>query len=471
MTATTMLRARPGPVTRNRSRATLWWARIVCLSVFGPYVTGSARTEQIAVFASFAAILIVGWPRIVNARSIPVTPFLVVWLGLDAVMLIGAVRRPFDPAFYGPQPVSHGLAAYMLPVALIVLTWYWTLSADSRDLIRAVAPVIIGGMALNTAISLAQLVTHHVAVFSSLPRFWDAPGSTGSVAVNAAENGRWTGIFDQPAEAGVAYGVALLCLIWLSQRRQVHPLTTTVCAAAIVTGGLLTISKVFLLAALPLAVLVTLRSPRGRVGIVVCAAAILGLLRVLGSAHLLPAWPQGAVSLGRFLNPSGSLAAQYTAGRYGAGGSLGPAVADVLHASPWYGFGAGGLATAYDSLWVQVLVLAGIAGVIFAVAALVMLTFRWWCLRGVAAPAEWRLAGAVLVLAAAASLGLPSLTANRDATLLWLVLGILITARPPLDPGAERRGETHGYRRATPPPRRQAGHRRLRPHLGRPVRL
>jgi len=205
-----------------------------------------------------------------------------------------------------------------------------------------------------------------------------------------------------------------------------------VCAAALVTGGILTISKVFLLAALPLAVLVTLRSPRGRVRVVVCTAVILGLLRVLGSAHLLPAWSQGALRLGAFLHPSTT---EYTAGRYGAGGSLGPAVADVLHASPWYGFGAGGLATAYDSLWVQVLVLAGVAGVILAAAALAILTFQWWCLRGVTAPAEWRLAGAVLILAIGASLGLPSLTANRDATLLWLVLGILVAARSPRSPG------------------------------------
>jgi hypothetical protein len=38
---------------------------------------------------------------------------------------------------------------------------------------------------------------------------------------------------------------------------------------------------------------------------------------------------------------SGSLASEYTAGRYSSGG-LGPVAADVLHASPWYGFGAGG---------------------------------------------------------------------------------------------------------------------------------
>jgi hypothetical protein len=126
----------PGAETERPRRAALWWARIVCLSVFGPYVIGSARTEQIAVFASCAVVLIVGWRQIAGARRITALPFLLPWLGLDAIMLIGTAWRPFDPGFYGPQPISHALAAYLLPVALIVLTWYWTLSADSLEHLR-----------------------------------------------------------------------------------------------------------------------------------------------------------------------------------------------------------------------------------------------------------------------------------------------------------------------------------------------
>jgi hypothetical protein len=430
MSATMLRSGRSGTETGHPPRATLWWARIVCLSVFGPYVTGSARTEQIVVFASCAVILIVGWPQIANARSIPAMPFLVAWLGLDAIMLIGAVWRPFDPGFYGSQPGSHALASYMLPVALMVLTWFWTLSADGPELIRAIAPVVIGAMVVNTAVSLAQLITSNVAVLSFLPRFWDTPGSLASGAANAAENGRFTGIFNQPAEAGVAYAVALFFLIYLAQRREIRARTTALCAAALITGGILTVSKIFLLGALPLAVMVTLRSPRGRIRVILYAAAVSAAFWLLGTAHLLPSWSHGAIMLGGILHPPGSPVAEYTAGRYGTGWRLGPAVSDVLHASPWYGFGAGGLATSYDSLWVQALVLAGIAGLILAAVMLLMLALRLWRLRGVTGPAEWTLAGGVLVLAIGASLGLPSLTANRDATLLWLVLGILITAQP-----------------------------------------
>ena len=155
-----------------------------------------------------------------NARSCPPLPFLIAWTGLFAVMLIGTVARPEDLGFHGALPGSHGLSACLLPIALMTITWYWTLRAEVAELIGAVAPITVGAMVLNTGISLAQLAADNVKAFGFLPRFWDTIGSVGSVAQLAGENGRYTGIFDQPAEAGVAYGVALLCLIWLARRRQ-----------------------------------------------------------------------------------------------------------------------------------------------------------------------------------------------------------------------------------------------------------
>jgi hypothetical protein len=50
-------------------RSDLWQARILCLSVFGPYVTGSARTEQIVLFGIFGWVMITGWPKMITARS------------------------------------------------------------------------------------------------------------------------------------------------------------------------------------------------------------------------------------------------------------------------------------------------------------------------------------------------------------------------------------------------------------------
>ena len=408
------------------NRGTLWWARIVCLSAFGPYVTGSARTEQIAVFASLLFILVTGWRPMVNARFGP-APFVLAWGGLCAVLLISTVWRPFDPEFYGAQPPSHALSAMLLPLALVLITWYWTLSAEPVLLIRAVAPLIVAAMCVNTVIELAQLSAGKAAL-GVLPRFWDAAPSVGSVAANAAENGRFTGIFDEPSEAGIAYGVALLCLIWLARRGVLRFPAVLLAAAALVTGGLLPVSKVFLLGALPVAAFTVLRGP-ARMQAALLAACAGAIAWLAGTAGLLPAWASGAAVLAQLTHPGPSLAASYTAGRYGAGGTLSGPAGDVLRAAPLAGFGAGGLDVPYDSLWLEVLTVAGVFGVILAAAALAMLAWRWLALHRFTELPERHLAAGVLVLAAGASLGIPSLTANRAATLLWLVLGVLVTAR------------------------------------------
>jgi hypothetical protein len=408
------------------SRGTLWWARIVCLSAFGPYVTGSARTEQIVVFASLLLILVTGWPRMVNAKFGP-APFLLAWGSLVTVMLISTVFRPFDPGYYGSQPPSHALSAMLLPLALMVITWYWTLSAEPVSLVRAVAPLIVTALCADTVIEFAQLSEGRAAL-GVLPRFWDADPSVWSVAANAAGNGRYTGIFDQPAEAGIAYGVALLLLVWLA-RQALRPALVTGAAVLLTAGGVLTLSKVFLLAALPVAVFTVFRG-RARLRAAVTAAACGGLLWCAGAAGLLPGWRAGSVSLAALASPQ-SLTATYTAGRYGAGGTLGPVAADVLRVAPWGGFGAGGVGVPYDSLWLQVLAVSGALGVALALAVFGMLAWRLAALRAVMARADWHLACGVAVLAAAASLGIPSLTANRAATMLWLVLGVLVTAGPP----------------------------------------
>src|ERR1035441_3279625 len=111
------LTKRTTPATETVShRGTLQWARIVCLSAFGPYVTGNARAEYIVVFASLAVILVTGWQWVLNAPFGP-GPFLMAWGGLSAVILTATAWRAFAPGFYGSQPASHVLATYLMPPA------------------------------------------------------------------------------------------------------------------------------------------------------------------------------------------------------------------------------------------------------------------------------------------------------------------------------------------------------------------
>jgi hypothetical protein len=405
------------------------WAALTCGAAFGPFTAG-VMTGQVVVLVFAGIILITGWPLIISARPTPL-PTLGLWMGLCAVTLISTVWRPFDPAFYGSQSAVHALWWLVMPLLVMIITWYWALRTPPERLILAIARVTVAGMIVNAILALSQLASSNDTLGGFLPPFWGNGSGTIAlpVAERAVENGRYTGIFDQPAEAGVAYGLALLCVIYLVRRGMGWQLAG-VCATLLVTGGALSLSKAFLLGALPLTAWMIARSSGVRLRILAGGAMAAAAMLLAGSVGLLPSWAAGRENLKGLLNPTGPLGSVYTGNRYGAGGgTLGPAAADVLRASPWAGFGAGGLTVPYDSLWLEILVLSGIMGIVLMCAALATLGWRWLRLRAVTAPAERSLAGSVLVLAVGTSLGFPTLTANRVGILAWLILGVLLTGR------------------------------------------
>lgn len=435
----------------TRGRAALWAARIATLSVFGPYLSGNVRTEHTVVLAMLTVTVMVGWP-VMARHSFHPLPVITAWLCLCAIMVIGTVWRPADLGGYGQQPATHGFAAFVMPLAFLILAWFWTLTAPTADLIRAIARIIVVAMSANTLIAVAQLASGTPQISGLLPHFWSGAATSASVATSAAQNGRYTGIFNQPADAGIAYGLALFCVIYLTRRavrRQWKIVWLDV--ALLLTGGVLSLSKTFVLGALPIAAFVVTRRQRARLRVISGGAFAGAALWCLAALHVLPAWP-GGTAAARGLVSGGSLTTKVSGMRYGTGGSLGPVVADVLRSAPLAGFGAGGLNTPYDSLWIEALAVAGILGVALMATVLILLWLRWTRQRDVLSPAQHSLAGATLALAAGASLGIPSLTSDPAAALLWLVMGVLITAQP-----SRRRSAAVAVRAGTasawPPPR------------------
>jgi hypothetical protein len=138
----------------------------------------------------------------------------------------------------------------------------------------------------------------------------------------------------------------------------------------------------------------------------------------------------GQSYLTRLLDPGGDVVGQYTAGRIGDGSSLYRTVAVVLHDSPWFGLGAGGLATAYDNAWVEALCMAGLVGAALYTAVLVALAVAWLRRRAGMDAAAARLAGGLVLVLAGASVGVPALTANRTASVAWLLLTLLLFGVP-----------------------------------------
>ena len=406
------------------------WVSLLTLSAFGPYVIGHIDTGQLLGCISALGILIFGWPFMLRRNGAPLLPLAIIWSGLYVIILLATIWPPSNLGGYTQLPILNALGAYALPLALLLTTWFWTLIMEVRDLIVTISKSIVACMTCNAALSVCELATRRVNGFYVINALWsvpNAPGSAAAVGLRASENGRYIGIFYQPAIAGTLYGIALFCSLFLIQTQpRSSGRRLALCASTLCLGGIITVSKVFLLGALPIAGLLILQDRNRRRPTLAWLVAFGLALWILGIANILPSWNNGTALLEGFVSPQGSVIRTFTAGRYGSGSTLGTLSNNVLHLSPWIGFGAGGLNVAYDSMWTETLAVSGLFGVVILGFAMILLFTKWMRLNMFLPEPDWRLAGATLTLALGGSLGIPTFTGQRVSTILWLVLGVLL---------------------------------------------
>ncbi|GII21209.1 hypothetical protein [Planosporangium mesophilum] len=416
-------------------------AAFITVAVFGPYTSlPGVRTEQVAVYGS----LLVGtvfclWLRLRMTRGGALVLALLVTELLVAVLR--ALYPLIDLGWFSPGSAGAGLDNFLLPIACLLIGAMLVGSgADPTRLVRIVCTVLVVAMCLNAALAFVSSVYDLTWL---LGRFWDKGDPQLTVAAKAAQMGRYSGVINQPFEAGALYGMSVLAATYLYRENALKLGTITL---FLTLGGVLTVSKVFLLVGFPIAVWQMIRVSGARtlrltvlVGLAVLAtvAAESGLLLSSASSDY----------LGLLLHPSGGangVMALYTAGRFGGASALQPVTSAVLESSPWFGFGIRGLAAPYDNAWVEALVVAGIVGAVLYTAVLVTLGVIWARRRTHVDQAQSSFAGGLVLLVIGASVGMPALTANRVATIAWLLIAFLLLSPTPkpVEPtvAASRRG-------------------------------
>lgn len=390
-------------------RLPLFLIGAITVAAFGPYLAGSIRTEQIAAYGAAAVLLPVMY---LNIR--PYFPVVLPWLGLVLVALLGMI----PPTPHGPHDAGSPASTIdniVLPVAVLLLIWTVVPKHMAERALRSAAAIITVGAALN---GILAIVGTGVDLEPLLRPFWS--GGTGeTTAERAAELGRLSGIYNQPAEAGLVYGLAGLLAVW---RFHDRPKTMLLLLTLISMGGLLCVSKVFILGGIPLILMYLWVSKTGvgKVGLVFS----LGLLGFgVAQSGIFAQWT-GFNYLARLVAPTGNqgLIEFYSAGRWNESSSMQNTMDLVMTRSPLTGFGLKGLKVPYDSAWTEAAVISGIMGMVFlglTFLALLMMT------RKIENPGLRTLAQFVVVFLIGASLGIPALTANRAATVVWVVLGLL----------------------------------------------
>lgn len=407
------LRATRGQIRNGYSRRGLAVVTLVALAAFGPYVTGGVRTEQIAVYSIAAVLLVLTAPLL--RPSGPLVGVVLAWLSYTSAAVLGVLDPPRVEVVWPSGSTFAGLDNLITPLAVVtVALGLLALGAQRELLLRRAAATTVLMMCANTV----------AAIMQSRGVEWTAWWATDadSVAMRAGLQGRFSGLLNQPAEAGILYGVALLAAAYLLADR---PGRLLLVSTALLYGGALTVSKVFLLVALPVFLWQLLRFREHRaIRLALALCALIGAV-LLASLGWLPEW--AGADQARLLLPgqgAGSLLDVVTAGRLGERSTLEPVFRAVYASSPWLGYGAAGLAVPYDNGWLEAMVLAGILGVVCYTLVFII---GWRAWRGMSQSRERSLLGSLLVLLAGASVGVPALTANRAAPIVWLFLALLLS--------------------------------------------
>lgn len=388
----------------------------LCLSAFGPYLVGPLRVEQIVVYGLAAVIMPFAFPffRSITLRLvIPWTLF--VLLSLVAVVSPVTASLPWERG-----SLMASADNLLLPLAVLLTLACMVRPSTATVALRTAGTIIVWGSALNAVISIIQSMTPSLNPL--LRYFWSSEPESLSTAEHAATMGRYSGIFNQPAEAGLVYSLALFLAIYLYRK---HTAVLMALVLVLCVGGAFTVSKVFVLAGLPLGIYylwtsVTTSRKIWLLLIIPVAAAL------LTSSGFIQNW-DGFDYLFRLLTPPAdqSLIEFYTAGRWNEDSPLMMVMSAVLSLSPWVGVGMAGLAVPYDSAWTEAIIVAGLLGVVcLATTYLAM----FWFARHTHDPDRRQLAFMVTIMLVGASFGIPSLTVNRSTTLIWVVVTLLALA-------------------------------------------
>lgn len=384
-------------------------------STFGPYLIGQIRLEQVVVYMLLGLCLtLLAFASTFRLAKVGVS-LAATWGAYVAIASVGALAPTAAPTPWPSGSTLAGLDNVALPMAVMIVIWL-TARADAAPQLLTLACRLIAYLAaVNGCVAIASL---RVDLTPVLSQFWD--GTLGqSVAERAALLGRVSGIINQPAEAGLLYGLAgvAACYVWSHRPGRLY-----LALIPIVVGGVLSVSKIFLLCGLPLIMwqVWRMRSGGSRIALLFIA---LGTTFGLVQTGLAGSWI-GMDYLTRLIDPAGDAGVNhFTAGRMGNGSTLIHIVDGVAEASPWFGMGAGGLQVPYDNGWVEAFVVAGVVGAICYTLVLVAL----FALARLECDRERRgLLYSVAILATVGSLGIPVLTANRVSTLTWVVIALAV---------------------------------------------
>jgi hypothetical protein len=388
---------------------------ILVLSTLLPYLPAGFRVEHVFL----PALLL--WPVLTARRVYPETPFVVGGLLLGAFAAAFASQYSWETGA-DADPLSQFIRLILPAVALMVLP---SVLPQNENISVKVAEATAIGAALSASFAAASLIS----VFArDLLQFWVQSGEN-SVWLNSQDVGRYTGIFNQPIEAGIFYSVALIGAIHAYRYGKMSRVVLLAAMALIVFGGSASLSKNFIVLGaactigyafwiklLSRAFLIILSIP-----IAVLAPAGLEQLNFNYIASIRDLYLDqgllGALSAGRFGSDTASVSLLFTS---------------LFETGDWVRGRGLGSHLPLDSGYLEYFYQGGIFGLAGYVLALTVLSWRAWANRK---HSDGRLLIVLMAYIWLSSTGGPTITASRAGIVLLIVASACVV-------GIRQKGET-----------------------------
>lgn len=409
---------------------------LLFISAFGPYIFPNAglRLEHFFIYSVFfyviARIFVSNYPLQFN-RFVS-TLLILFCLTLLWITIVSLVSGGFGN-LYG---ALAGLENFLQPIALVVISlWYFSKfgQTDLIRLFRTACMTVIVLLSINSVIAISSIF-YDTRLF--LGYFVLAGDEIRSVSESAASMGRFSGIFNQPFESGLAYSIGILCWVYLVNTAKKISYLGWIDAVFLLIGGALSISKVFILVGLPLSLLyygwLNIGHVSFRKSTVVGFFTIVTVFIIVATVFI-EDWTGLNFFMRLFdfatISDKGFIDT-YTAGRFGSDDSkVAQRFVYTLSESPIFGFGVP-VEGALDNGYLEFFYLGGVVALSFYI--FMLLTILFVVLTRQKNDSKLgKLLFILWLLTVIAGTGAPVFTINRSSIFFWilLILGLLILSR------------------------------------------
>lgn len=396
---------------------------LITLSALMPYLPGGVRVDQIVV-------PILAAPAFMMARRQHAGTF--IW-GISLIISLVALALSSRLSWQTGLATSGLFSMIRITWPVIALLSFPALLSRTPHATLYSTLSVAGCAGVASLAALGALASPRILEILTL---W-VRTEDDSVWTQARDIGRFSGIFNQPLEAGVFYSVALMALAFCWKHAQVNKLLLLGILMLILAGGGLSLSKNFIV-----------------VGIV-CSAALAIWIGVI------PFWLVFAIALPTLIivpplfvryNPdyvdslvalyyTGGLFSALTAGRFGQADSQVSILFQSLFEVGDWPLGRGlGSHLPLDNGFLEFFYQGGIVALGGFVMALLALLIHGWRHR---ATDQGRFLVMLVLFTIGASLGGPAFTANRaNIALLLLIAATIVDIRreqPTRAPAIQRR--------------------------------